>query len=372
MATFLRPELEAIKAYSTPPEASSGTLPAQVDYLDTNEFPLDLPAHLKAALARQYVEAMASNRYPDSSHWHLKQAIATYVSEHSSVPIVPNQIAVGNGSDELIRALLLATALGGYGSILVAEPTFSIYGILAQSLGIPVHRAQRHPDTFAVEIETAEALIATATPPVRVLFMLQPNSPTGNALTSTEVAWLRQVPTDILVVIDEAYFEFSGKTLLPELADHPNWLILRTFSKALRLAAHRVGYAIAEPTVIAALEKLRLPYNLPSMSQLAACFALEHRHELLADIPAVIAERERLYRQLQTCPHLRVWPSVANFLFFCLNDPSHTQPLCQALEQQGTLVRAIANGIRVSIGTKKENERFWQRLQHYLSAHSKV
>ncbi|XFA72182.1 histidinol-phosphate transaminase [Thermosynechococcaceae cyanobacterium Okahandja] len=367
MATFLRPELDGIRAYATPPEASSGTLPPQVDYLDTNEFPLDLPAPLKAKLAQQYLEALATNRYPDSSHWHLKQAIATYVSEHSSEPLTPAQIAVGNGSDELIRSLLLATALGGHGSILVADPTFSIYGILAQTLGIPVHRAGRDAETFAVDIGSAEALMAKATPPVRLLFMLQPNSPTGNALTSAEVAWLRQLPPDLLVVIDEAYFEFSGKTLLPELAAHPNWLILRTFSKALRLAAHRVGYAIGAPTVIEALEKLRLPYNLPSFSQLAACMALEHRQELLADIPQVIAERERLYAQLQTCPHLRVWPSVANFLFFRLADPAHTQPLCHALEQEGTLVRPIADGIRVSIGTPAENERFWQRLQAYLS-----
>lgn len=369
MATFLRPELETLQAYCSSLDAKRGTLPAQVDHLDTNEFPLDLPAHLKTQFAQHYLYATASNRYPDSSHWHLKQAIATYASEHSSAPIGPHQIAVGNGSDELIRSLLLATALGGYGSILVAEPTFSMYGILAQSLGIPVHRAQRHPETFAVEIATAQALIRQADPPVRVLFMLQPNSPTGNALTSAEVAWLRELPADILVVIDEAYFEFSGKTLLPELADHPNWLILRTFSKAFRLAAYRVGYAIAQPSIIAALEKLRLPYNLPRVSQLAACFALEHRQELLADIPRILAARDHLYAQLQTCPQLRVWPSVANFLFFRLHDPSHTQPLCQALERQGTLVRAIADGIRVSIGTQEENARFWQRLQHYLSVH---
>ncbi|MFN4195191.1 MAG: histidinol-phosphate transaminase [Thermosynechococcus sp.] len=363
MATFLRPELSNLRAYST---LTSDSLPPEVDSLDTNEFPWDLPIALKERLAQQYISTLASHRYPDSHHWPLRQAIARYVSEHSPTAISPHQIAVGNGSDELIRSILLATAIGGYGSILVAEPTFSIYGILAQTLGIPVQRSPRDPDTFAVQIAEADALIAQGDPPVRVLFMLQPNSPTGNPLTTAEVDWLRQLPEDILVVIDEAYFEFSGKTLVGELAAHPNWLILRTFSKAFRLAAHRVGYAIGNPEVIAVLEKVRLPYNLPTFSQVAAQVALEHRQELLAEVPTVLAERERLYERLQACPQLRLWPSVANFLFFRLQEPQHTQPLCDALRREGTLVRAIAGGIRVTIGTPAENDRFWQRLEHAL------
>ncbi|WP_460194849.1 histidinol-phosphate transaminase [Thermosynechococcus sp. FA-CM-4201] len=364
MATFLRPELSNLRAYSTP---TSDSLPLELDYLDTNEFPWDLPTALKEALAQQYVSTLASHRYPDSHHWPLRQAIAHYVSEHSPTEISPHQIAVGNGSDELIRSILLATAIGGYGSILVAEPTFSIYGILAQTLGIPVQRSPRDPDTFAVQIAEANTLIAQADPPVRVLFMLQPNSPTGNPLTAAEVDWLRQLPEDILVVIDEAYFEFSGKTLVGDLATHPNWLILRTFSKAFRLAAHRVGYAIGNAEVIAVLEKVRLPYNLPTFSQVAAQVALDHRPALLAEIPTVLAERERLYQRLQASPQLRVWPSVANFLFFRLQEPQYTQPLCDALRSQGTLVRAIAGGIRVTIGTPAETERFWQRLQTFLN-----
>ncbi|WP_298616959.1 histidinol-phosphate transaminase [uncultured Thermosynechococcus sp.] len=363
MATFLRPELSNLRAYST---LTSDSLPPEVDSLDTNEFPWDLPIALKERLAQQYVSTLASHRYPDSHHWPLRQAIARYVSEHSPTEISPHQIAVGNGSDELIRSILLATAIGGYGSILVAEPTFSIYGILAQTLGIPVYRAHRDPETFAVPIAEVNTLLGQAHPPVRVLFMLQPNSPTGNPLTAAEVDWLRQLPEDILVVIDEAYFEFCGKTLVGDLTTHPNWLILRTFSKAFRLAGHRVGYAIANVDVIAVLEKVRLPYNLPTFSQVAARVALDHRQELLAAIPTLLAERERLYERLQACPQLRVWPSVANFLFFRLREPAQTQPLWEFLKKQGTLVRAIAGGIRVTIGTPEENQRFWQRFEQGL------
>ncbi|WP_298976711.1 histidinol-phosphate transaminase [uncultured Thermosynechococcus sp.] len=363
MATFLRPELSNLCTYVTPP---SDSLPLEFDYLDTNELPWDLPPRLKEDLAQQYIRDLASHRYPDAHHWQLRQAIARYVSEHSPTEISPHQIAVGNGSDELIRSILLATAIGGYGSILVAEPTFSIYGILAQTLGIPVYRAHRDPETFAVPIAEVNTLLGQAHPPVRVLFMLQPNSPTGNPLTAAEVDWLRQLPEDILVVIDEAYFEFCGKTLVGDLTTHPNWLILRTFSKAFRLAGHRVGYAIANVDVIAVLEKVRLPYNLPTFSQVAARVALDHRQELLAAIPTLLAERERLYERLQACPQLRVWPSVANFLFFRLREPAQTQPLWEFLKKQGTLVRAIAGGIRVTIGTPEENQRFWQRFEQGL------
>ncbi len=127
-----------------------------------------------------------------------------------------------------------------------------------------------------------------------------------------------------------------------------------------------MGYAIGNPEVIAVLEKVRLPYNLPTFSQVAAQVALEHRQELLAEVPTVLAERERLYERLQTCPQLRVWPSVANFLFFRLQEPEQAQPLYEFLKKQGTLVRAIAGGIRVTIGTPEENQRFWQRFQQAL------
>lgn len=368
MLGFIRPELQELVAYATPPEQSTDNLPEQVDYLDTNEFPLDLPGELKQKLAHLYTETVLANRYPDSGQFYLKRAIATYVNEQ----LPPQQaltiasISVGSGSDELIRSILLATCVNGQGSILVAEPTFSMYQILAQSLGIPVERVGRDRDTFAVDLGAAQGIIDQGL--VRVVFMLQPNSPTGNALTAPEVAWLETLPDHILVVIDEAYFEFWGQSLVSRLADHPNWLILRTFSKAFRLAAHRVGYGIAQPELIAILEKLRLPYNLSAYSQVAAQFALEHRQTLLADIPQVLAERDRLYQALKNIPQVRVWPSVGNFLFMRLAEPAQAKALSDALQTQGTLVRAIAAGIRLSVGTPTENDRLLARLNQYFAS----
>ncbi|BAD78706.1 histidinol-phosphate amidotransferase [Synechococcus elongatus PCC 6301] len=362
MLPFLRSEL----ARCQPHHPNPGGTGMAMDILDTNECPYDLPTDLKQTLADRYVEAIASNRYPDGSHTDLKAAIVDYLSEQTAGQWQPGpeHVTVGNGSDELIRSILIATCLGGQGSVLVAEPTFSMYGIVAETLGIPVVRIGRDPQTWEMDLAAAEtAITQTEGTPVRLCFVVHPNSPTANPLTEAEKDWLRQVPPQILVVIDEAYFEFSGETLLAELPQHPNWLITRTFSKALRLAAHRVGYGIGDPQLIAALEAIRLPYNLPSVAQLAATLALEARSQLLSAIPRLITERDRLYRKLQVVSQLQVWPSASNFLFLKTQSSSQTAALAAQLKAQGTLVRHTADGLRITIGSPAENERTLAHLQ---------
>ncbi|MGB7712583.1 MAG: histidinol-phosphate transaminase, partial [Microcoleus sp.] len=296
--------------------------------------------------------------------------------------ITADNISVGNGSDELIRSLLIATCLGSVGSIFVANPTFSMYGIIAQTLGIPVVSAGRKPETFEIDLEMAKkAIDQTENPPVRVVFVVHPNSPTANALTTDEIEWLSNLPEDILVVIDEAYFEFSQNTLAGKLHQHPNWIILRTFSKAFRLASMRVGYAIAHPSLTAALEKIRLPYNLPAFSQLAAEFALAQRQLLLAVIPETISERAKLIAALTQHRKLQVWPSAANFIYLrvkaddSLRDSSASRNLAeqehkQIMEQlktKGTLIRHTGGGLRITVGSPEENQRTCDRIREILT-----
>ena len=291
MLSFIRSDLAQFTAYTPHPsgcEPSRDRPVTQIDRLDTNESPYDLPSELKEKLAWTYQQQIEANRYPDGSHGTLKEEISSYVNEAIAPgvspenQVQPSNISVGNGSDELIRSLLIATCLGGCGSILVANPTFSMYGILAKTLGIPVVEVGRSEATFEIDLTAAsEAIASTQTLPVRAMFLVHPNSPTANPLTEAELHWIRSLPEDIMVVIDEAYFEFSQTTLVGELPQHPNWVILRTFSKAFRLAAHRVGYAIAHPEAIATLEKIRLPYNLPAFTQAGAQTALVHRQLLL-------------------------------------------------------------------------------------------
>ncbi len=377
MLSFIRSDLAQFTAY-TPhpggcePETGSGNRPVMaIDRLDTNECPYDLPGDLKDKLAWIYQREIENNRYPDGGHIALKEAIAAYVNESSpESPVQGVNISVGNGSDELIRSLLIATCLGGSGAILVANPTFSMYAIIAKTLGIPVVEVGRSETTFEIDLTAAqEAVASTENPSIRAVFLVHPNSPTANPLTEAELNWIENLPPEIMVVIDEAYFEFSQTTLVGELPQHPNWVILRTFSKAFRLASHRVGYAIAHPELIAILEKVRLPYNLPGFTQAAAQTALMHRQILLQAIPEIIQERDRLYNALVKIPQLQVWPSSANFIYVRLKNTSPAQmdpalsQIAQKLKAQGTLIRHTGGGLRITIGTPEENQRTLERLQ---------
>lgn len=390
MLPFIRKDLAELTAYTPHPGSASGESrhsESLLDRLDTNECAYDLPEELKQKLAWTYQQLIETNRYPDGGHAALKEAIAQYVNESLNVPpltlvngglggvpqlttpITADNISVGNGSDELIRSLLIATCLGGVGSICVASPTFSMYGIIAQTLGIPVVSCGRKAETFEIDIEAAKrAIHQTENPPVRVVFVVHPNSPTANALTTDEIEWLSTLPEDMLVVIDEAYFEFSQNTLAGKLHEHPNWIILRTFSKALRLASMRVGYAIANPELTATLEKIRLPYNLPAFSQLAAELALAQRQLLLAVIPEIISERAKLIAALTQHQKLQVWPSAANFVYLRVkagkgeSPEQEHQQIMQQLKAQGTLIRHTGGGLRITVGSPEENQRTCDRI----------
>jgi histidinol-phosphate aminotransferase len=350
---MLRADLDHLTPYS------AHLVPGDARKLDANEAPLDLPPTLKEKLARYLVTELSSNRYPDGVYGALRQAIAHY----AGVPAA--WIAIGNGSDELIRSLLLVSALHR-GGILVADPTFSMYGILAQTLGIPVHRLERHTTDWAWDLTAANKAIAQEA--IAIVFLVHPNSPTGNSLTAQERDWLAGLPPNVLVVIDEAYFEYAQNTLVSELPQHPNWVVLRTFSKGFRLAAYRVGYAIAQPHLVTALEKVRLPYNLPTLSAHAALLALEHRQELLGDIPQLLQERDRLYAAWQAWSpaQIQIWPSTANFLYL---RTSHDRALQEFLQQRNIWVRRTGGGLRITVGTAPENHhlreswaQFWEAL----------
>lgn len=368
MSAFIRPALQEFAAYTAHSVAQEQSTPAEIDQLDTNESSYDLPAALKEKLAREYQTTISANRYPDGGQAALRMAIATYAM--SSLPdeftVVADQVTVGNGSDELIRSLLIATCVGRSGAILVAEPTFSMYKILAQTLGVDVVTVGRQEATFEVDIAAARAAMADSAIPVRVVFMVSPNSPTGNGLTAAELDWLRTLPADVLVVVDEAYFEFSQESTLADALTRPNWIVTRTFSKAFRLAAHRVGYAIAAPEIIAVLEKVRLPYNLPSFSQAAALLALHHAPEILAQVGEVQAERQRLIQAFEQFPGLRVWPSAANFLYARPTTLS-LDTVFSRLYQRGTQIRQTGGGLRITIGTPAENSRTLAHLHEVLS-----
>lgn len=343
MTAYLRPELSSLTSYHLEAIASN------VIKLDANESPYDLPLEFKRQLGALVQQDIASNIYPDGIYGALKQAIADYTA------LSPEYISLGNGSDELIRSLLVISCLGR-GGILIAEPTFAMYGILAETLGIRVYRVGRNPH-WQIDLDKAQAVVEREN--VAAVFVVHPNSPTGNLLNASEIAWLKSLPQRILVVIDEAYYEFSRSSLISEIANFPNWVILRTFSKGFRLAAYRIGYAITSPAIISALEKVRLPYNLPTISARAAHLALEHSPELLAVIPEILKGRDELYQRLQDSG-VQVWQSRANFVFCQTADPA---TMVQRMRSQGVLIRHTGGGLRITVGTAEQMARFWSAWQ---------
>lgn len=375
MLPYIRQDLAQFSAYKPHPGSNSFEPVATVfDRLDTNESPYDLPVELKQKLAWTYEQVIETNRYPDGGHEELKRAIAEYVNETATAPfITASNISVGNGSDELIRSLLIASCVGGNGSILVANPTFSMYSILAQTLGINVVTVGRNKETFEIDLDASTAALQSQqNPPIRAIFVVHPNSPTANALSENELSWIKSISPNILIVIDEAYFEFSQNTLVSELDSHPNWVVMRTFSKAFRLAAMRVGYCIAHPELISVLEKVRLPYNLPSFSIAAALLAIQNRDLLLNTIPETISERKKLQAGLTQLTQLKVWDSAANFIYLQPKISTTVQmddlltSLTEQLLLRGTLVRHTGGGLRITIGTQKENAHTLMRMKTVL------
>jgi len=345
---FLRPELDALAAYHTP-------LAPGADKLNENEWPEDLPEHLKQKLGLLFEQELATNRYPSADPGALKAEIAHYAG------LTPQMVSLGNGSDELIRSVILATCLGGRGAVASAEPTFSMYGILARTLGVPYVPLERSATDFSVALGSLRRAVGEMG--VRVIFLANPNSPTGTPLPPEALPVLRELPA--LIVIDEAYFEFSGLTAAPLIPEWPNLIVLRTFSKAFRLAGLRVGYALATLPLAAALEKVRLPYNLSALSQRAALLALQHRDELLAGVPALLAERDRIAAFLAARSDFRVWPSATNFVFaHPLTRPS--EEIRAALAERGSLVRATGGGLRITAGTPAQNDRLLANLTAVL------
>jgi histidinol-phosphate aminotransferase len=375
MLDFLRSDLQKLTAYAPHP---SGKTTIAIDRLDTNESPLDLPHELKEKLAWTYQHQIETNRYPDGAQTELKAEIARYVNESAAAEIrfSVDNISIGNGSDELIRSLLIATCLNGEGAIFVANPTFSMYEITAQTMGIPVVSGGRSSVDFSIDLQEANSLInSQINPPIKVVFVVHPNSPTANALTPAEIDWLHGLDENILVVIDEAYFEFNRTSLVGEINKHPNWIILRTFSKAFRLANLRVGYAIAHPELINVLEKIRLPYNLPGFSQTAALFALDYRQEILSYIDNTLAEREKIYPELLNISGLRVWRSDANLFYLRLVERTlaNTEAkIVQLMREKGTSIRHTGEGLRITIGTPEENQRMLVRLREVVCSYLNV
>ncbi|MFD7546413.1 histidinol-phosphate transaminase [Streptomyces sp. NPDC059578] len=341
----LRAELAGVPAYTPGKPAAAG---GPVAYkLSSNENPYP---PLPGVMERVVAAAGTFNRYPDMACTELMAELA----DRFGVPV--GHLATGTGSVGVAQQLLQATA-GPGDEVIYAWRSFEAYPIITQISGAT---SVRVPLTSG-EVHDLDAMAAAITERTRLIFVCNPNNPTGTVVRRAELErFLDRVPDDVLVVLDEAYREFIRDPQVPDgvqlYRDRPNVCVLRTFSKAYGLAGLRVGFAVAHEPVAAALRKTAVPFGVSQLAQDAAVASLRAEDELLGRVGSLVAERTRVQAALGeqgwTVPE-----SQANFVWLRLGD--RTGDFAAACERAGVVVRPFAGeGVRVSIGETEANDLF--------------
>lgn len=331
-------------------------LPAAV-MLSANENPSDVPDQLRQEVARA-LKKVPFNRYPDPLANQLRATIA------QANGLEADWVLLGNGGDELL--FNVALAWGGSGrTFLDLPPTFSVYAANAQVTNTTVVSVARRAD-FSIDEEAVLARVAQGD--IDYVIVASPNNPTGQ-LASEEFLLKLLAATDALVVVDEAYFEFSHRTIRPYLESHENLLILRTFSKAFSLAGVRLGYVLGHPSVIREFMKVRQPYSVDALSQAVGQAVFENRALFQEGIERIVQQRGRLYEALRAIPGVEVFESDANYLLFRLDNAAAAW---EYLLGEGVLVRdfssapLLKNCLRVSVGSPEQNEQFLRALRSFV------
>ncbi|MFZ5907140.1 MAG: histidinol-phosphate transaminase [Nitrospirota bacterium] len=339
---FVRPNIVSLTAYE------AREIPCRVK-LDANESPYGF------SRVHEAVRALKTNRYPDPEAKELRKLVAR------DLGIRPENILQGNGSDELISYLI--TTFGG--PVLYPVPTFSMYGIISQALGVK-HIGVPLDGEFDLDLKRMVSAFRKYRP--KIIFLSSPNNPTGNCFSSERILKILDAAKSVsLVVVDEAYQVFAGnESFIRLIHEYGNLLVLRTLSK-VGLAGLRVGFLVAGQEVIQEVNKIRLPFNLNSFSQAVACALLKNRRQLKHSVQSVVTERERLFRGLSKIRKITPFPSGANFILFRTSDP---EMLYRELLRRGILIRnmhsAVDGCLRVTVGTKRENNIFLAELKRIM------
>jgi len=346
---WVKPEVQGLRAYSV--MHADGLIK-----LDAMESPWPAPESIR----EEWLSALADvevNRYPDPDSAALKSILRQCLQ-------IPHQcqIMLGNGSDELIQ--LIALLVGGPGRVFISpDPSFSMYRQISvmtgtQFAGIPLN------DDFSLDADKLLDAIERQQP--ACIFLAYPNNPTGNCFDPVSVARvLERAPG--LVVLDEAYFAFCGKTWLDSIAECPNLLVLRTLSKS-GFAGLRLGLLAGHPEWLGEMEKLRLPYNINVLTQASAQFFLRHYPVFERQSAQILQNRARLSEQLTQIPGVEVFPSETNFLLFRVSSDGNR--VFSGLMEQGVLIKnlhvkgaLLENCLRVTVGDQEENAAFVKALK---------
>jgi histidinol-phosphate aminotransferase len=326
--------------------------------LNTNENPYPLPEELVARIAERVAEAARNlNRYPDRDAVELREGLAAYLTGSTGFHVARENVWAANGSNEVLQQLL--QTFGGPGrTALGFAPTYQMHDLIARGTGTHWTQGPRDDD-FTIDLDVALAAIAVQRPDV--LFVCSPNNPTGTAVPRETVLALYEAAQAVkptLVIVDEAYIEFSHRpSLLPLIEGRPLLVVTRTMSKAFGAAGLRLGYLAADPAVVDAVQLVRLPYHLSSVTQATALAALEFTDVLLGYVERLKAERDRIVTELRAMG-LEVTDSDANFVQF--GEFQNTHAVWQAILARGVLVRdnGVPGRLRVTAGTPAENDAF--------------
>ena len=343
---FIKDNIKNLKEYKT------NDMPYRIK-LDANE---GKNIFFKDILEKgiSFPEKFNINLYPDSDAALLKKEIGKYLN------IDPNNIVAGNGSSEMIE-LVMKTFIDKNDSILTFTPTFSMYSIYSQIYSAKFIGIESNKD-FSIDMDILINKAKEINP--KIIFICNPNNPTGYLIAKDEIIKLLD-NVDSIVVVDEAYMEFAEGSMVDEITKYDNLIVLRTLSKALGLAAIRLGYMASNQDIINIINKVKSPYNLNSISQFIGIKALQEKDKIFKYVEEVKLERDYLYNLLVQLP-IDVYKPNGNFILF----KSTVQGLDKKLEEEGILIRSFSGDLegyyRVTIGSRWENEEFIKILKEIL------
>lgn len=345
----IRPQVRALTGYHV-------AVPPHTIKLNQNESSLELPAAIKDAILKR-LRLLPWSRYSGHTTSELHAALRKALSLPTEVGVV-----TGNGSNELIQALLLAV-LEKDTKIVLPVPTFLLYRQIATILGAMVVEVPLRAD-LTCDVERLMEAVERAQ--AKAVVLARPNNPTGTVMSVQGVERLLG-STECLVVVDEAYHEFAADTVLSLLPGYDNLVVLRTFSKALRSAGLRIGYLVAQASLAEQIAKVLPPFNMGIMSSEAALEILAHRELLRPGIEETISQRSWLFGELQRIDGITPFPSQANFV--CFRTTKQPRLVFDRLLEQGILVRDVsgypmlAECLRVTVGSPEENRAFVTALR---------
>jgi len=345
LENILRKNIKNLKPYSSARDEFKGK---EGVFLDANENSFGSP------LKENY------NRYPDPMQLDVKEKL----SKIKGLPI--QNIFLGNGSDEAIDILFRAFCEPGKDNVLICPPTYGMYEVSAGINDVAILKIPLLPEIFQLDVEN---VLKALSPKTKIIFLCCPNNPTGNGVKWDDIKTIIESFSGI-VVIDEAYINFAKyRSLIPELLNYPNIVILQTLSKAWGLAGLRIGMAFASEPIIDIFNKIKPPYNVNAVSQKLALEALDNIDKINSWIKEIVLERDKLINNLEHIQFIqKVYPSDANFV---LVKTSHPQNIYNYLVSKKVIVRdrskvELCEGcLRITVGNKEENKNLIQLLKEY-------